>query len=302
MTSPARKTKTAPLQAYLREQTLTERDLVRLLKRAADQADASVFRILRSSDGAGARVRAAQYEIASAELKRQMYMLWTGTEHSVRQGMHKAAEAAVRAQSDLTRFLTDSVGANAELLVEAEMTAARKRVDYLIGRDRSSNSLSATVYKNRALSSGMVDSAINRGILTGDSAREIASSVSRLIRPDVPGGVSYAAKRLARTELNNAFHATQIITAQATPWVNNVRWNLSGSHPTPDECNDYADRDHGDGPGVWDPQNVPAKPHPQCLCYLTPETISRDEFVRRFATGEFDTVLAGRIGRVAQSA
>jgi hypothetical protein len=77
--------------------------------------------------------------------------------------------------------------------------------------------------------------------------------------------------RLARTELNNAFHLSQIYSFYDRPYILGVKWNLSESHPRPDECNEYAQGDHvGMGSGVFRVQDTPAKPHPNCFCYLTP--------------------------------
>jgi hypothetical protein len=152
--------------------------------------------------------------------------------------------------------------------------------------------LSDRVYQSQQLVTGQVDDIINSALSRGASARDLATDVRRFIRPDVRGGVRYAALRLGRTELNNAFHAAQVDTAIKTPWTTSVRWNLSGSHPRPDQCNEYAENA---GTGLWKPEEVPAKPHPNCLCYTTPETPSREEFVRQFTAGEYDSFVDGII-------
>lgn len=152
--------------------------------------------------------------------------------------------------------------------------------------------LSPRVYKNRALAAGQVDQAINTGILLGKSSKEIAADVRGLISARAPGGVSYSALRLGRTELNNAFHTTQTRAYAEQPWVAGVKWNLSGSHPRPDACDEYARQDHDDlGAGVFRRQNVPGKPHPQCLCYITAITISREDFIDNLFAGRYDTFL-----------
>jgi hypothetical protein len=126
------------------------------------------------------------------------------------------------------------------------------------------------------------------------SAKEIAKQVFRFIDPETPGGASYAALRLGRTELNNAFHTNSIKQAQAMPWVEGVKWNLSGSHPRPDECNEYAEDTHyrgGDG-GVFLPQDVPPKPHPNCLCFTTTETQSDEDFIASYRAGDYNDYFA----------
>lgn len=91
--------------------------------------------------------------------------------------------------------------------------------------------------------------------------------------------------RLSRTEINNAFHEQQK-RAGDKPWVEGVKWNLSGSHPRPDTCNDYANQSNGLGRGVFKTGDVPDKPHPQCLCYLTYETLSPEAFLDALGTGK----------------
>lgn len=152
--------------------------------------------------------------------------------------------------------------------------------------------LSQQVYRTTQLSKGAVDKAINAALAQGMSASQLAKMVRDMIRPDVPGGVSYAAKRLGRTELNNAFHESAKARMASTPWTEAVRWHLSGSHSTPDICNEYANNDNeGLGEGLWPPGKVPAKPHPQCLCYVTAELPSDAKFVQNMRNGDYDPYL-----------
>lgn len=101
-----------------------------------------------------------------------------------------------------------------------------------------------------------------------------------MIDPNTKGGVSYAAKRLARTELNNAFHTTQQASAEVNPFVVALRWNLSNSHVTEDKCDELA-KGHSKGktPGLYTPGDLPRKPHPQCLCYTTNEMMDEEDFL-----------------------
>jgi hypothetical protein len=162
-------------------------------------------------------------------------------------------------------------------------------------------SLSDQVYKTQALSNGLVDREINRGLLLGRTAKQIAESVRGFISPSTPGGVSYAAERLARTEINNAFHRAQIDQRLDSPFTTGFKWHLSGSHPRPDACNDYADSVHfkdGD-PGVFKPSEVPGKPHPNCLCFLTTEQVSEDEFIQGFVQGKYNTYIDEQVYKYA---
>jgi hypothetical protein len=106
------------------------------------------------------------------------------------------------------------------------------------------------------------------------------------IRPDTPGGVGYAAKRLGRTEVNNAFHAQAINDVREKPWVNAVKWNLSKVHvPKPgDKCELY------DGQ-IFGKDEVPNKPHPQCMCYITPELEPWDSVEANIIAGLYDSYI-----------
>jgi hypothetical protein len=33
--------------------------------------------------------------------------------------------------------------------------------------------------------------------------------------------------------------------------------------------------------------DVPRKPHPQCLCFITPETVSEEEFFDKLLSGDY---------------
>ncbi len=82
--------------------------------------------------------------------------------------------------------------------------------------------------------------------------------------------IRYHSLVIARTEANNAYLAAHIERAKETPWVRGVKWNLSSSHRIACECEALASQDlYGLGPGVYPPDRVPARPHPNCYCYLT---------------------------------
>lgn len=91
------------------------------------------------------------------------------------------------------------------------------------------------------------------------------------------GAGSYAARRLARTEVTRAFGQATTQAAALNPFTEGVQWNLSHSHGRPDECDENA-RGHSSGlpPGVYLPNEFPRYPnHPHDLCYPTPY-ITRD--------------------------
>ena len=80
----------------------------------------------------------------------------------------------------------------------------------------------------------------------------------------------YQAQRVARTEMSRAYTQAYVRSTQH-PAVKGYQWNLSTSHPAPDECDVYGSADTaGLGGGVYPPDASPQMPaHPQCLCYFT---------------------------------
>jgi hypothetical protein len=167
----------------------------------------------------------------------------------------------------------------------------------------------------KAADRAQIDKHLKAGIIAGDSAVTIAKRLESLLTPEQqllrnpitgralpwykqPKGVatrtpygsagSYAARRLARTELTRAFGQGVIQAAKANPFVHFIRWVLSHSHPEADPCDDNASADPtGLGPGIYTIAGVPRHPqHPHCLCHLSPvvDAISTDQIVDNLRT------------------
>lgn len=83
------------------------------------------------------------------------------------------------------------------------------------------------------------------------------------------GQVAAKARLIARTEPMNAELEAAVRSAIESPVVEFIRWKLSGRHPHEDACDALQDGDwYGFGPGLYDPRNVPSRPHPRCICLL----------------------------------
>ena len=276
-----------PLNDYLRMQLATDSELRRVLELAARRSAAATRELeLKKGSGFGDRVRAAQFRAVVADLAKIQTETWVeGVGPVIRRSYPKAQKAADRAFRSIEAELGDSRAAQ-QLISQARKTVA---TGLELDRTRRARQLSPRVYRNRDLATGRVQRTIRAGIIRGLSAEELAKEVSKFISPRTPGGVSYAAMRLARTELNNAFHSASIQKAQSTPWVKGCKWNKSGSHPRRDICDELADANRdGLGKGIYRVDDVPDKPHPNCFCYITYETVSETEML---------SILAGKQGR-----
>lgn len=116
-------------------------------------------------------------------------------------------------------------------------------------------------------------------VRNGTLAEEYPNMMERMGRR-VPKNLSYEALRLARTEYGMAFNESVYSRGAINPAYLGSQYMLSDSHPEPDICDDLASADlYGLGPGVYKKGEEPAFPHPQCLCYVIPVVLDREEFV-----------------------
>lgn len=288
----------SPLGHYAQVQIKYDREFARILERAARDIQRKLEK-LALKPGIGSVVRQAQLKLVLNQIAQILQAMWiAGILPTMAKGMKAAAEAAVTAQEDLERVLYASMPEKAaDALRDSLRAQAQGGIDTAFSR--VPRELSRRVYKDLALSSGQVQDAIGAGIASGLSAKELAADVHDLISPTVPGGVSYAAMRLARTEINNAFHQQQIAGGQR-PGVKAIRWNLSGSHKRPDECNEFAAHPGTLGVGLFAPEDVPDKPHPHCLCYMTYEMMAEDDFLDALIRGDFDDQIDARRKRTVK--
>ena len=281
-----------PQNVYGKVQLAYDAKLNSILERTARDIQS---RIARLRPGVGGEVRKAQLNLVLNEIRNIQQAMWvSNVGPTIQQGKRAAAKAAESATEALERVLYTALP---ESVAEAVRGGLRTTAMAGIERDhaRIPRELSTRVYHDFVLTSGQVERTIRSGLIAGLSARELAADVYHFISPTTPGGASYAAMRLARTEINNSFHEQQKLGGQR-PGVKSVKWNLSGSHGKPDLCNVYAsqDTDHLGG-GKYKPGNVPDKPHPQCLCYMTYDTMSPEEFAKGIEQGKFDKELDARI-------
>lgn len=276
-----------PLARVLEAVAISDAEMSVILRDASREAE----RIVDSyGDTFSSRIRRAQLDLA--RVQREM---WATVERQTKVGIGDGVDAAAASSSYLDELMFNQVGGSTTWWRNSMLQTARTGIDSLISRAENGITLSDRVYKNAALSSGQLNRAINAMVVNGASAREIATRVRGFIDPNTPGGASYAAQRLGRTELNNAFHTTAVRLDAEKPWVLAQKWNLSRSHPKADVCDEYAKEEHGLGkPGVYPKNSVPRKPHPQCFCFLTPVTPSDEEFINSFHNGAYDSYIDGK--------
>ena len=273
-----------------------DRDIIRILKRA--QADINkTLRALAARRGIGARVETLRLQLVKRELQLKLAETWRKIGDVIEA---RRLESAARVL-DLNRVSDELALTGAGLpdgpevaraVADAELDAARTGLDRMIARTSGSSyvPLSQRVYASTVVVNGAVDRLVSSALARGLSARDFAKEVSGFINPNTPGGVRYAAMRLARTEINNAAHALAIDAVRDKPWVTGMKWHLSSSHPRTDVCNSLASGGTN-GDGIYAKDAVPSKPHPHCFCYVTPETPSDEEFLDNLIAGHYNSYI-----------
>lgn len=279
----------APVKTFARSTRTTDEYILKLLAESAREARITAL-ALQKRGGFANRARAAQYRLSQKALYEHMRALYEGVGSLTIFGEREAAAAAVESMTMLQGKLFNRVGQDARVALARQ---AKAGLDSFVSREENLLPLSRRVYLNGRRGADAAAREVQKGLLRGESAQEIANRVYQYINPSTRGGASYAAMRLARTEINNAFHFTSIRYTREMPWVVGYKWNLSGSHKQPDICNTMATADHDrKGAGVYKKENVPGKPHPHCFCYVTTVTISEREFAAGFRTGKWNRYMS----------
>ncbi len=276
------------IKTFARSTNATDKAILKLLAEASRDAERDITRLMNKK-GFGAKTRIAQQRLIRDSINKSMRALWEQVGYLTIFGEREAARAAAESITFMQGNLFKKTSKDIERMLIAQ---SRAGIDSLVSRSENTLPLSRLVYKNMGLTRGRVEREIQKMLIRGLGSRDLARVAAQFINPSVRGGVSYAAMRLARTEINNAFHFTQIRYTREMPWVRGYKWNLSGSHPALDICNEMATRDHDNlGRGVYKKANVPGKPHPQCLCFLTTVTDSAGVFEKGMRTGKYDRYL-----------
>ncbi len=273
------------IQTYARIEKRTDQALLMLIQEAAADSQKQA-KIAAAKGTISGKTRAAQQRAIVSSLNERMRELWEGVGYLTIFGEKEAARAGVESVAFMAKTL---FGKEHEDILRGLTEQSRAGVSAFIGREENVHQLSERVYRNAALSTGTVQREVQKALLRGVSATELAANVATMIRPGVPGGVSYAALRLARTEINNAFHFSQIQATRNQPWVEGYQWHRSGRHGGADQCDVMATRNHdGIGRGVYKKVHVPGKPHPNCLCFITTVSVDKGKFEKQLRNGSYD--------------
>lgn len=201
-------------------------------------------------------------------------------------------------------------GRRPPLLVAREQAGGRLSHDpFHLFVDPGGYRLSDRVWNTAREVRRRIDRLLDYHIPRGTSAVELAELLEAYLTPGAvlqrtgrPYGVegSYAARRLARTEVTAAAGRATVSANLANPYVVGTDWRLSARHPRIDICDELATLGMG-GERLREPYPNDAvavyPPHPHCLCSLLPAvTDSPAEVSRRLREAiEAQTVGARRL-------
>lgn len=276
------------LERFLGVERKMDAKVIAVLEQAAVDAEKALSKI--GGDDLPANTKRLQYNLALKSIRRTIAELFYDVEDIIRDSSKDAAVAAVEAgisdDAKALKALFPDAAERSDYLDSLKQTAERNVQATITRILVTEQPLSSRVYQTRALSNGLVTRTINNGLARGDSAATIAGNVSGSIRPNTKGGVSFAAQRVARTEINNAYHAQSIMQNQEKPWVDHIEWKLSKSHKKSGcVCEAYAAQ------GKFSKESVPPKPHPQCYCYVVPVTVDDAVFFANLKAGLYNQYL-----------
>lgn len=294
MTGPLRQP--APqewIRAYARVQVATDAQIVAMLADATEAMRGDLARILsKASLTTSDTIRYQQMSTVRKALLEHQASILRQLGRVVEARRLEAAARAIQLGNAMDAYVLDRLG-NQRLALEnlenLKFGLARTTEVALARMGYSYTDLAQRIYNNDVWLGSRIDKRISALLAQGKSAREFAAEAVDWFSPNTPGGVRYASMRLARSEINNAFHAVSVQQVQDKPWVHAMKWNLSSSHPKADICDEYAREDKFQlGAGLFPKTEVPRKPHPHCYCHVTPAQVDEDEFLDQLLGGGYD--------------
>jgi hypothetical protein len=276
-------------RANAQELAVTDREVLAMLRDAYRSVNKELADLVaRDSPLISAGVKRAQLEQTRARLLAKQGEVFErlGDIVSARRARAAARSQRLSAAADAALLRLVGKGAEAQYLYQSALQVGQRAIDAALARMKlSALPLSERLYRSNLWMDGRLGKLINETLASGLDARSFAKKARDWFNPNTPGGIRYAAMRLARTEINNSFHAMSAAKYADTPWITQVEWHLSRQHPKKDECNPLQEA------SPYDSGKTPARPHPQCMCVITGKAIDEDDFVENFLKGEYDDYL-----------
>lgn len=267
--------------------SISDKRILRVLEKALQ--DIVKILDLKEKDTVTYQVYSTKRAALEASIRQMSYELNV----SIGYGMRETADTVSSIYSELTRGYASGRGYS---ITTNFNTIPIQAVRNQIARVWSDGqTFSSRIWRLDDLAHKGVNDILASGMARGESAvnmskrlrqyllnSEITPNVSWTtgVQPSVTGkgSIHYNALRLARTEINNSYRETLVVSSDTNPIILGVKWNLSTSHPRPDVCDIWAKSDlYGFGEGVYPSTSAPID-HPNGLCFMTEVLRSRKDW------------------------
>ena len=268
-----------PYEAQILEARYRELILLAEQQKALDRILLQLHRdisktLLDISDGTDL-VRPARLRALQVEIQRMVDGAVDGIRDNIARGMAQSIEYGVDARmKGAMAFLYEAAPDMAASVPLNFATVNSDAVKAVLSRTYGTEKVfSDRIWDFRKYTQNTISETLTKGIIEGKSAVNLSKDLEPfLVMSDdemkafarkwaethdtawkadwkTRGRLKYNARRLARTEINNAFREGAVQSAKRAPWVRGLKWNLSSSHPEVDICDDWASADD-DGLGL----------------------------------------------------
>lgn len=298
------------LKARLQQLNLLQsqiKELTHILAGMSDNVDKLILEAADSND----KIRRSRLQRLRTELDLIAQDGFDAIEGQLRQGMVQGAKNAVEARVQAAVLLMQDINPQVVAVVPQGFAVLPvNAVKAVMAKEYRGAVFSDRIWDMQKYTQQTLANTVTKGIVEGKSAKNLAKELEAFLKMTddeyralqrswrevhdeawkvdwkTRGRLKYNTMRLARTELNHAFHEASIQAAYKAPWVRCVKWNLSASHPKYDICDEWAtDNKYDLGKGCYPPMEAPID-HPNGFCFVTDETVSNEELanitVRQF--------------------
>ncbi len=240
-------------------------------------------------------LRRSHLEALASNLERRARELNTRVLDATYKGIYLAVETGTSATQNVSMRLLRDAWPEAKVARLFAPINERAAMMVLARAGKDGLKLSDRVWRSGERYRNAIARVVEDGVARGLDSRKLARQVQQYLEPGkchamkletrrrlgVSKDVSYEAMRLARTEMNNAFHEASIMANRAAPSYRGVYWRLSDAHLIPDVCDDMANIMLYGERGFYPASKEPARPHPQCMCYVIPAHEEPQKFAGR---------------------
>ncbi len=226
----------------------------------------------------------------AASMRAQILEILASAELRARGVIVQNQSLSIDQVAQLHLAIVRDLAARAGVSVASSLLTARfasvpaRTLAVLAARGANARNFRTLVNRHMEDAAASLDALIEGGLARGVAARTLAKDIQSLMlggsasaprstygldSSDLSGLKTawYDSRRIAVTEINNAYRESNHQALAASGIVDAVQWQLSGAHPAEDECDEIAE-ESSDGypPGFYLLDEWPLAPHPFCAC------------------------------------